>query len=66
MINKGETKNISFTISVEDLKFYNSNLDFVAEPGEFKVAIGTNSDVALKNCDCVYKLLNSLNFYLPN
>ena len=48
-IKKGETKTVSFTISVEDLKFYNSNLDFVAEPGEFQVAIGTNSDVEFKN-----------------
>ncbi|KAB8154993.1 beta-glucosidase BglX [Kordia sp. TARA_039_SRF] len=46
-IKKGETKTIRFTISVEDLKFYNANLDFVAETGEFQVAIGTNSDVAL-------------------
>jgi beta-glucosidase len=46
-IKKGETKTIRFTISVEDLKFYNANLDFVAETGEFQVAIGTNSDVEL-------------------
>ena len=48
-IKKGETVTVKFNISVEDLKFYNSNLDFVAEPGDFQVAIGTNSDVALKN-----------------
>ncbi|EDP94303.1 beta-glucosidase BglX [Kordia algicida OT-1] len=48
-IKKGETKTVRFTISIEDLKFYNSNLDFVAEPGEFQVAIGTNSDVVLTN-----------------
>ena len=46
-IKKGETKTVSFTISVEDLKFYNANLDFVAESGEFQIAIGTNSDVEL-------------------
>lgn len=54
-IKKGETVTVTFKISVEDLKFYNSNLDFVAEPGEFQVAIGTNSDVALKNS---FKLLD--------
>ena len=43
MIKKGETKTISFKISVEDLKFYNSDLDFVAEPGKFQVFIGTDS-----------------------
>jgi beta-glucosidase len=42
-LNAGETKTVSFNISIEDLKFYNSNLKFVAEPGEFKIFIGTNS-----------------------
>jgi len=46
-IKKGETVTVTFTISVEDLKFYNANLDFVAESGEFQIAIGTNSDVEL-------------------
>ncbi|WP_340155695.1 glycoside hydrolase family 3 C-terminal domain-containing protein, partial [uncultured Winogradskyella sp.] len=48
-LKKGETKTVTFNISVEDLKFYNTNLDFVAEPGDFQVAIGTNSNVAFKN-----------------
>jgi beta-glucosidase len=39
----GETKTVTFTISVNDLKFYNSDLKFVAEPGDFKVFIGGNS-----------------------
>lgn len=39
----GESKNVSFTISVNDLKFYNSDLKYVAEPGDFKVFIGGNS-----------------------
>ncbi len=42
-IKKGETKTISFTITIEDLKFYNSDLNFVAEPGHFEVFIGTDS-----------------------
>jgi beta-glucosidase len=42
-IKKGEKKTIRFEISVEDLKFYNSNLEFVAEPGDFQVYIGTDS-----------------------
>ncbi|MEO5945401.1 MAG: glycoside hydrolase family 3 C-terminal domain-containing protein, partial [Chitinophagaceae bacterium] len=44
MFKKGESKEISFTIGVEDLKFYNSDLKFVAEPGDFKIFIGSNSD----------------------
>ena len=43
-LNKGETKTVTFTITVEDLKFYNYNLDFVAEPGEFAIALASNAD----------------------
>lgn len=48
MIKKGETKTISFTITAEELKFYDFNLDYVAEPGQFEVFIGSNSDTSLK------------------
>lgn len=43
-LKKGETQKVSFKISAEELKFYNSNLDYVAEPGTFQVFIGSNSD----------------------
>ena len=43
-LNKGEKKTVTFEISIEDLKFYNSEIEFVAEPGMFDVYIGTNSD----------------------
>ncbi len=42
-LRPGESREVSFTITEEDLKFYNSDLKFVAEPGEFKLFIGTNS-----------------------
>ena len=42
-IKKGETKTVTFTIRIEDLKFYNSDLKYVAEPGKFQVFVGTNS-----------------------
>lgn len=48
LIKKGETKTVTFTISAEDLKFYNYNLDFVAEPGDFEVFVGTDSSTKLK------------------
>ncbi len=47
-LKKGETKIVSIKLKPEDLKFYNSNLDFVAEPGEFEVFVGTNADASLK------------------
>ena len=42
-LKAGESKTVEFKISVNDLKFYNSDLKFVAEPGDFKVFIGGNS-----------------------
>ncbi len=47
-LKKGETKTINFTVSVEDLKFYNYDLNFVAEPGKFQVAIASSSDFEFK------------------
>jgi beta-glucosidase len=42
-LKAGESKTVSFTIGIDELKFYNSDLKWVAEPGDFKVMIGTNS-----------------------
>lgn len=42
-LNPGEAKTLTFKITEEDLKFYNANLKFAAEPGDFKVYIGGNS-----------------------
>lgn len=42
-IKAGEAKKISFTITEQDLKFYNYDLKFIAEPGDFKLFIGGNS-----------------------
>lgn len=48
MLKKGERKTVTFNLSIEDLKFYNSDLDFVAEPGKFEVFVGTNSNADMK------------------
>ncbi len=42
-LRKGESRELEFTIGVEDLKFWNSNLKWVYEPGAFQVFVGTNS-----------------------
>jgi len=42
-LKAGESKTVNFKITVDDLKFFNSELKYVAEPGDFKVFIGTNS-----------------------
>ncbi len=47
LLKKGESKAVTITLSPDDLKFYNGQLDFVAEPGAFQVFVGTNSDAQL-------------------
>jgi len=42
-LKKGEKQTVTFDISVEDLKFYNSDLQFVAEPGQFDIFVGGSS-----------------------
>lgn len=43
MLQPGESKDISFQITTEQLSFFNSDLKKVWEPGKFIVRIGTNS-----------------------
>lgn len=38
-----ETRNVTFTITADKLKFYNSELQYVCEPGEFQIMVGPNS-----------------------
>jgi beta-glucosidase len=42
-LKKGESKEVTFTITANDLKFYNKDLKYVSEPGEFNVYVGPNS-----------------------
>jgi beta-glucosidase len=42
-LKAGETRTVSFTITPEDLKFYNYDLNFDWEPGDFEIMIGGNS-----------------------
>lgn len=42
-LKKGESREVSFTINVDKLKFCNDRLQWIAEPGDFKVFIGTSS-----------------------
>ena len=41
-LKPGESRNVTFTIDAELLKFYNSDLQYICEPGEFEVMVGTN------------------------
>lgn len=42
-LKKGESREVKFVLTEDDLKFYNSGLQYIYEPGEFDVMIGTNS-----------------------
>jgi beta-glucosidase len=39
----GEKKTVTFTVNVDDISFYNSDLKWGSEPGEFTVFVGGNS-----------------------
>jgi beta-glucosidase len=42
-LQPGESRELTFRITPEDLKFYNGNLDYDWEPGQFVIRIGDNS-----------------------
>jgi beta-glucosidase len=42
-LNPGETKTVEFSIDRNTLAFYNSNIDWIVEPGEFDIMIGASS-----------------------
>lgn len=51
----GETKTVSFTITPELLSFYDVNMNWIIEPGDFKIMVGTASD---NNTTINLKVLN--------
>lgn len=44
MLQPGETKKITFTIDKNKLAFYNEQLQWITQPGEFSLMIGSASD----------------------
>lgn len=42
-LKAGESKNVTFTITPEMLKFYNYDLKYILEPGDFSIMVGPNS-----------------------
>lgn len=43
-IPKGGKKRVEFTIDAEKLKYYNADLEYVYDPGEFRVMVGPDSE----------------------
>ncbi len=48
-LKQGESQTVAFTITKEDLKYYNNELQFDVEPGEFDIAIAPSSDFKFKH-----------------
>jgi beta-glucosidase len=48
-LKAGESQELSMEISVNDLKFYNKNMRWVAEPGVFDVMVGGDSKNLIKS-----------------
>ena len=50
MLKAGETKDVSFTLTKNDLSFFDANGNSIIEPGKFSVFVG-NSSVNVKQAD---------------
>lgn len=49
-LKKGEKREVKFVITKDDLKYYNSDLQYVCESGKFSIMVGPNSrDVQMKS-----------------
>ncbi len=46
-LKPGQTETVSFEIAPEHLAFYNIDMDYVVEPGDFEIMIGSSS----RDCD---------------
>ena len=53
-LQPGESQKVTFSLSHEDLKFYNNDLQWDWESGKFNVYVGTNS-ADVKGADFVWK-----------
>jgi beta-glucosidase len=43
-LEPGETKSVTFTVGIKELKMLDKHLDWVVESGDFEVMIGSSSD----------------------
>ena len=47
-LKKGESKTVNFSLTEKELGYYDQNGDFIVEPGDFEIFVGTNSNASLK------------------
>jgi beta-glucosidase len=43
-LNPGEKKTVEFNITEELLRFYNGDIEYISEPGDFTLFVGPNSE----------------------
>jgi beta-glucosidase len=43
-LQPGESREVTMMLTTEDLKFFDKNMRWVAEPGEFRIMVGASSD----------------------
>lgn len=48
-LQPGETKHLEFLLGFDQLAFWNREMKFVVEPGEFKIMVGSNSEELLES-----------------
>ncbi|MFN8209001.1 MAG: glycoside hydrolase family 3 N-terminal domain-containing protein [Bacteroidales bacterium] len=48
MLKQGESREVEFTISESDLRFWDIHMNYTSEPGSFRVFVGTNSQELLE------------------
>lgn len=48
LLKKGESKTVTFTLTNEELGFYNNDGKYLVEPGKFEVFVGGNSQEVIK------------------
>ena len=48
-LKAGEQKKVSFLLTVDDLRFYDQEMNFIYEPGDFHLFVGGNSEETLKS-----------------
>ena len=46
-MNHGESKTVQFIVHTDDLRFWNDNMEYVVEPGQFRLWIAGSSDGGL-------------------
>lgn len=55
MLKKGETKTVRFEITPETIAFYNSDMQLVPEPGDFRLWVGSSSADETNTASFSYK-----------